>query len=108
MDNNLLGNEQYGFRTIQSTAWALSRASNNWLINIDTGSLNSVIFLDIQKAFDTVDHEIMLNKLRCYGVQEDELKFLYHILTVGNSVLVLMELCHPLGNNLWCATGVYS
>ena len=75
MDNNLLGNEQYGFRSIHSTALALSRASNNWLINIDNGSLNSVVFLDIQKAFDTVDHEIMLNKLRCYSVQEDELKF---------------------------------
>ena len=54
---------------------ALSRASNDWLINIDNGSLNSVVFLDIQKVFDTVDHEIMLNKLRCYGVQEEELKF---------------------------------
>ena len=75
MDNNLLGNEQYGFRSIHSTALALSRASNKWLINIDNGSLNSVVFLDVQKAFDTVDHEIMLNKLRCYDVQEDELKF---------------------------------
>ena len=45
MDNNLLGNEQYGFRSIHSTALALNRASNNWLINTDNSSLNSIVFL---------------------------------------------------------------
>ena len=98
MDNNLLSNEQYGFRSIHSTALALSRASSNWLINIDNDSLNSVVFLDIQNTFDTVDHEIMLNKLKCYGVQEDELNFFVSYLDGRmNSVPVLMELYHHQG-----------
>ena len=44
-------------------------------MNIDDGKMNSVILLDIKKAFDTVDHQIMLDKLNCYGIHEDELGF---------------------------------
>ena len=57
--NKLLGNEQFGFRTLQSTALALSKSSSNWWLNMDKGKMNSVVFLDIRKAFDTVDHKIL-------------------------------------------------
>jgi hypothetical protein len=35
---------------------------------MDKGQLNSVVFIDLAKAFDTVDHEILLSKLQIYGV----------------------------------------
>ena len=50
-------------------------------MNIDNGKMNSVVFLNIKKAFDTVSHEILLQKLSCYGIKDQELIF-FSILSV--------------------------
>ena len=42
---------------------------------MDNCRANAVIFLDLKKAFDTLNHDIIIKKLHCYGITGDELKF---------------------------------
>ena len=73
--NNLLNPKQYGFSSLHSTASALSESTNHWLLDMGNGKMNSVIFLDIKKAFDMVNHDILLQKMKAYGISGLELEF---------------------------------
>ena len=80
-ENGLLNSGQSGFRSLHSTLTALLETNDNWCVNIDRGLLNGVIFIDLKKAFDTIDHEIILKKLTKYGVDQDALKWFKSYLT---------------------------
>ena len=54
---------QSGFRENHSCQTALAKLINNWLDHIDNGNLIGTIFFDLKKAFDIVDHLLLLKKL---------------------------------------------
>ena len=74
-DNELFTKYQSGFRKGYSTSTALLSVTNEWLCNIDKGLINGVLFLDLKKAFDTVNHDILIEKLKLYGFQKQSLSW---------------------------------
>ena len=66
---NILFQYQFGFRKGHSTAQAIAELTHTLRKAIDNNLYTCGIFLDFSKAFDTVNHEILLKKLESYGVR---------------------------------------
>ena len=74
-DKDLLANCLFGFRSLHSTLTSLLEASNNWSVNIDNGLITGVIFIDLKKAFNTIDCKILLWMLTTCGIKQRTLKW---------------------------------
>lgn len=74
-NEGLLSDAQSGFRANHSTTTTLIDVEDYILKNMDEGFATGIIFIDLKKAFDTVNHSILLKKLENYGVTENEHKW---------------------------------
>lgn len=68
-ENNILTNQQHGFRRHRSCLTQLLVHIDNILYIVGNDSNADVIYLDFAKAFDKVDHKILLHKLQNIGIQ---------------------------------------
>ena len=79
--NNLYYSGQYGFREMHSTQLAVVELIDRIITDMDSGKVPLNIFIDLSKAFDTIDHDILLHKLHHYGIRNSELKILQSYLS---------------------------
>ena len=68
-EHNILFQNQFGFRKNNSTSFALIEITEKIKETIDNKKYGCGIFIDLRKAFDTVNHEILLRKLDHYGIR---------------------------------------
>ena len=72
-ENNLLSENQFGFRRSLSNAMALLDCAISWYVNMDRKMFNLVVFIDLKKGFDTVDHKILLRELELFDIKGNAL-----------------------------------
>ena len=72
---HILCDNQFGFRKNHSTTLALIDLHDKISSALDNGELAVGVFLDLSKAFDTVDHSILFDKLEHYGIRGLSLKW---------------------------------
>ena len=68
-NHSILCNNQFGFREKHSTYMALLNIVDHITEQLDSKSFVLGIFIDLSKAFDTIDHQILINKLENYGIR---------------------------------------
>ena len=73
--NNILIENQFGFQKNKSTELALQSVINNIINTSETKETGYCIFLDFAKAFDTVNHDILISKLSHYGIRGTSLNW---------------------------------
>ena len=84
--NSLLYPYQSGFRSGHSTQSLLLHCTNKWYQALDQKQYVAVLFLDVSKAFDTVNHPLLLSKLRCLGLDASSVTWLQSYLSDRSQV----------------------
>jgi len=74
--NHMLTDKQFGFKANHSTSMAILRLVDQISNEIVKGNITVGVFIDLSKAFDTIDHTILIDKLECNGVRRLALKWM--------------------------------
>ncbi len=86
---NLLHKSQSGFRCNHSTESALLLMIEKWLNGLNDGNMVGCVMVDFRKAFDMVDHDILLKKLLCYKFSDTSIRWFESYLKHRQQVTVI-------------------
>ena len=64
-----------GFRKAHSTQHALFKLLQSWQKELDNGGFVGTILMDLSKAYDCIPHELLIAKLKCYGIENGNLRY---------------------------------
>ena len=96
--NKLLNNDQYGFRKFHSTEYAIVKLYDRVSSALTNHEHVIGVFMDLSKAFDTLDHSILLKKLYHYGIRGIPLDWFRSYLScfynIQPSIMSTFNLCH--------------
>ena len=84
-----LSNSQWGFQPGKSTVTALLATVDNWLRMLDEGSEIGAVFFDLRKAFDSVPHKVLMEKLQQTGLNINILAWVGNYLTSRKQMVVV-------------------
>ena len=87
--NNLLHPNQSGFRKQHSCHTALTNLVEEWLMNINNNEYTGVLFVDFAKAFDVIDHKLLLRKLALYKFSDESLSLIKSFISNRQHMVVL-------------------
>ena len=79
--HKLFSKLQCGFRSKHLTQSAITFFTDTVRRNIDDGCITGAIFVDFRKAFDTIDHKMLLYKLAMFGICDNELQWMENYLS---------------------------
>ena len=80
----LLSESQYDFRKDYNTELTVTVFTDNIRPAIDSGKMIGAVFIDLRKAFDTMEHKVLLSKLPLKGIVDGELNWIANYLSGRN------------------------
>ena len=100
---NALPESQHGFLPKRSTVTSLIDSYHNWVNALNDGFATEVIYFDLSKAFDTVDHNFLISKLESVGIRDNLLMWFVSYLSQRKFIV---RFCHAESNVMPCTSGV--
>lgn len=102
-NNNILADEQSGFRKNHSCETSLNRVINEWKQDLDKGNIIVCVFLDIKRAFETIDRKRLIEKM---GIENNVKKWFSSYLTDRSQrTKINNQISSKLGNNIGVPQG---
>ena len=88
-DTSLFSDSQYGFRNKRSCVLQLLEILDYWTCSLDKGKQVDTIYLDIKKAFDSISHRRLIQKLESYGIEGEVLMWVKDFLSGRRQRIIL-------------------